>query len=1152
VASDVDVKVSPTQLTGARKLFGRERELAMLDVAWDGGSKVVEIVAWGGVGKSALVNEWRNRLLGRECGVEWVFDWSFSVGVSVDRFLSEALRFFGAGEYADSPASPLEKGTRLAELVGGRRALLILDGLELLQDTSGSLREGSIADLLGVLAARNRGLCVVTTRVAVSELVKFESSSVHYHQLEHLSMEAGAALLQSLLEDGARPKPVKSTARQRAEIYEKFDGHALTLQLLGSYIRRAIGDVRGWQEIDFARSDAEQGGYAFRVMDAYVRWLGGEPAKPYGWLARVGAVVGWRRKAGIQGERQLAVLRLLGLFDRPAEPGCIGVLRRAPAILGLTESLRALDKEGWKLLVSSLEEMQLVTIREYVPVTVRGYDEDEARLSQQKGRLEEAKVWPMPAVGGDAMVLDAHPLVQKYFARKLQEANEAAWREGHRRLFEYLSRSVPYWPEEKEGLQPLYQAVAHGCSAGRMQEACVGIYRDRIQRGTHHYYSTHQLGAISSNLAAVSSCFERPWDWPSNKLTEAARSWVVSEAAFSLHALGRLSEALEPRRACLKMEVERGDWSNAAITASILSELELTLGRTSTAVEAAVQSVAHADRSEDDFHRMASRTTLADARHQLGDLAGASELFEQAEAMQAASQPAYPQLYSLGGYRYADLLLSPAERAAWRAWLGETTHEDELVTRCAEVFARATQRLASPKPRALIDNARDHLTLGRAALYARTLAAPTQSTAAKPSWMSLFTALKHFDGAVALLRKAGWMDDLPRGLIARAHLHHLDGRPDLARADLDEAWAIAERGPMPLHQADIQLTRARLFHDRDALAEARTLITRHEYNRRLPELADAEQAAQSWPDPTRATVQPMPSPLWDPALCPDVAILIALPEEFRTLAAEYATHWQAQPNPNHPGSDFLFVGPGGYRCVASIMPSMGPTVASQVSARLLASRPAVLINVGIAGGFKDDLRIGDVIAPSQVDAYDQTGKFDTHDQWERRGKGYTPTPALLAHVHELEFIPGNAFTAWRKAGEDQLTALRTGADQARIDKLLQDKLLRDKPLLSTNHLASGSFVVASKPFAEFIRQANANIHAGEMEAAGMLAAAEYWSAPVQTLVVRGISDHVDADKRKVDEIGEGALRRLAMANAWRLVTTLMQLGKLPRSPGVDA
>jgi hypothetical protein len=96
------------------------------------------------------------------------------------------------------------------------------------------------------------------------------------------------------------------------------------------------------------------------------------------------------------------------------------------------------------------------------------------------------------------------------------------------------------------------------------------------------------------------------------------------------------------------------------------------------------------------------------------------------------------------------------------------------------------------------------------------------------------------------LHASGAMNHLPRGLLTRAWLLCLSGDEAGSRADLDEAWEIAERGPMPLFQADIQLTRARLFRDRAALAEARRLIEKHGYHRRDGELADAEAAAVGW------------------------------------------------------------------------------------------------------------------------------------------------------------------------------------------------------------------------------------------------------------------------------------------------------------------
>jgi len=135
----------------------------------------------------------------------------------------------------------------------------------------------------------------------------------------------------------------------------------------------------------------------------------------------------------------------------------------------------------------------------------------------------------------------------------------------------------------------------------------------------------------------------------------------------------------------------------------------------------------------------------------------------------------------------------------------------------------------------LLDIALDHLTLGRAGLYRAIL---DQSEIGNPK--------SEIDQAVAGLRRAGTTHHIPRGLLTRAWVRFLSGDTDGARADLDEAWEIAERGPMPLHMADIHLHRARLFRDQASLAAARRLIDHHGYHRRDPELADAEAAAQAW------------------------------------------------------------------------------------------------------------------------------------------------------------------------------------------------------------------------------------------------------------------------------------------------------------------
>jgi tetratricopeptide (TPR) repeat protein len=334
----------------------------------------------------------------------------------------------------------------------------------------------------------------------------------------------------------------------------------------------------------------------------------------------------------------------------------------------------------------------------------------------------------------------------------------------------------------------------------------------------------------------VACFFEEPWSRLAPGLSEGDQAWLLAVAAFNLRALGRLAEAVQPMRVGLEARVRQEVWKSAAIIANNVSELELTLGDVAAAVAGAEQSVAHADRSGDAFQRMGNRTTLADALHQAGRRAEASARFREAEALQAEQQPAYPLLYSLRGFRYCDLLLAEVERAAARE-----DRRGEGSGALAEVERRATQTLqwAIDTGLSLLTVALDHLTLARVALY-RALLEPERAIEV------LAMAREHAEPAVSGLRAAGTQDHLPRGLLTRAWLRVVEGDAAHAKADLDDAQRIAERGSMRLHLADVHLHRARLFHDRRALAEARRLIEEIGYHRRDGELADAEDAARSW------------------------------------------------------------------------------------------------------------------------------------------------------------------------------------------------------------------------------------------------------------------------------------------------------------------
>src|SRR6202011_1379277 len=80
--------------------------------------------------------------------------------------------------------------------------------------------------------------------------------------------------------------------------------------------------------------DVRQGVYAQKVMESYQTWFGESP--------------------------ELSVLRLLGLFDRPADAKALGTVLKSPAIPGLTESLTDLSPTEWRTILAKLRRARLL------------------------------------------------------------------------------------------------------------------------------------------------------------------------------------------------------------------------------------------------------------------------------------------------------------------------------------------------------------------------------------------------------------------------------------------------------------------------------------------------------------------------------------------------------------------------------------------------------------------------------------------------------------------------------------------------------------------------------------------------------------------------------------------------------------------------
>jgi hypothetical protein len=172
--------------------------------------------------------------------------------------------------------------------------------------------------------------------------------------LEQLSSDAGAKLLRALGAKGDEAELRKAS--------DEVSGHCLALTLLGSYLTDAYnGDIRCRSEVSgHLAHDVRQGVHVRKVMESYKTWFGEGP--------------------------EVSVLRLLGLFDRPADEQTLGILLKPPAIRDLTESLTDLSPTGWRTILAKLRRARLLA----------GED------PQNPGHL------------------DTHPLVREYFGEQLR------------------------------------------------------------------------------------------------------------------------------------------------------------------------------------------------------------------------------------------------------------------------------------------------------------------------------------------------------------------------------------------------------------------------------------------------------------------------------------------------------------------------------------------------------------------------------------------------------------------------------------------------------------------------------------------------------------------------------------------------------------
>ncbi len=556
-----------------KEWVGRADLLQAITADWASGSKhLTGLIGFGGEGKSSLARKWVEMVLGNlpNCPVsDAVFWWNFYDRPSVDDFFEAALKFM-SGDRIDP--RQIQSANLRAQVIGAMlgkgRYLFVFDGLEVMQhnegDQYGLLKSSDLREFLTFFAdPKNASFALITSRAPLTDLLAYATYT--HREVDRLSAAEGRELLKKI--------GLKGSDAALDKVVSDWDGHALTLSLIGAYlVDKYLGDVAHMADIPAPTADEPRYERVHRVLRRYDEHLN---------------------------DAERAFLTLFSAFRTPVHEDAFEKVFR------IVETMHA----------SSLQ----------APIAAL----DDAAFNALIKRLTDYRVLRYDAA---AHTYTTHPLIRNHYLVRLTAGDTTQTHAAHEHIKDYylsIAGKTPLFPTLDE-LRPLVEAVHHSCQASTYDEAD-RIRWTRISQGTH-FVLVHQLGAYETELAVRREFFP---DGDTSREPQVSspegKGEILNAVGLCLTGLGQPSESVRFHERAIAIATTL---LNASIGYRNLADLYGHLGQLSNGAKAAKQAFKLARRAKNQEEERASLALQAWIAHLRGEVQKAKGFFVQARVFE--------------------------------------------------------------------------------------------------------------------------------------------------------------------------------------------------------------------------------------------------------------------------------------------------------------------------------------------------------------------------------------------------------------------------------------------------------------------------------------------------------------------------------------